>query len=137
VLSLETRPVHGHPPARYQHVADMLRDLRKRADVTQEDLARRLSMTLSGYRPYEQGRRNLKIEQIPLFASALGVPISTITSMLWPEEPRLVETRYSHDWDELQAQTEHLPPEIREQVLRSFRESIAMLNQASALARRN
>lgn len=115
----------------------MLRELRKRADLTQEELARRLNMTLSGFRPYEQGRRNLKIEQIPAFASALGVPISTITAMLWPEEHQLVETRYSHDWDELQRQTASLPPEIREQVLRGFRESVAVLQQVSDLARRN
>lgn len=137
MLAMESHLVTDPAPTRYQHVADMLRELRKRSRLTQEDLARRLDMTLSGYRPYEQGRRNLKIEQIPAFATALGVPISTITSLLWPEEPKLVEARFSHEWGELQRQTEHLPPEIREQVLRGFLESVALLNAASDLARRN
>lgn len=112
-----------HEP-RYKQIADMLRALRTERRITQEELARRMDMTLSGYRPYEQGKRNLKIEQIPQFAAALGVPISEIAGRLWPEDVKLVETRVSTDLATAMAQVAHLPPEQQERILRGLRNSL-------------
>jgi transcriptional regulator with XRE-family HTH domain len=69
--------------------------------------------------------------------AAVAVALEMTLSELVAPEAKLVETRFSHEWAEIQQQTEHLPPEIREQVLRGFRESVALLNAASSLARRN
>lgn len=122
----------------YPRVADMLIELRKRADITQEEMARRVGLTLSGYRTYEQGRRNLSQDQIPVFARALGVPISAVTIRLWPEDqPELVETRYSVDMAELQQQLAGLPPERAERVLRWMRESLEIASGTADLVRRN
>jgi len=123
-------------PAKYQHVANTLRHLRRAAGLTQEQLAHAVGLTLSGYRTYEQGKRNLKSEQIPTFAAALGVPISAITSRLWPEDPKLIETRYSLDWAEAQRQVADLPPDQQERVMRGIWQSIEIA-KAADLARRN
>jgi transcriptional regulator with XRE-family HTH domain len=69
--------------------------------------------------------------------AAVAVALEMTLAELVTPEPKLVEARFSHEWGELQRQTEHLPPEIREQVLRGFLESVALLNAASDLARRN
>lgn len=76
---------------------------------------------------------NPTITDLEKVAEAAGVSIVDLAL----EAPKLVETRYSHDWDELQRQTEGLPPEIREQVIRTFRQSVSILHDASGLARRN
>lgn len=118
-------------------VADVLRELRRAKGITQEAVARRLDMTLSGYRTYEQGKRQLRVEQLPRFAQALGVPVSEITRRLWPDRPAVERLHFSAEWDELQQQTANLPPELREMVLRAYRQSLEIANGASDLARRN
>lgn len=129
-IALECRPVSESPQEpRYQRVADTLRDLRVSAGITQEELARRVNLTLSGYRTYEQGKRDLKAEQIEIFAAALGKPISAITSRLWPDDEILVETHYSADFTELKRQVSHLPLRKQERILRSFWASVEIAQE--------
>jgi transcriptional regulator with XRE-family HTH domain len=73
-------------PEEKRRVAETLRSLRVSADMTQEDAARRVGLTLSGYRTYEQSKRTLRAEQIPQFADAFGVAPTAITSRLWPDD---------------------------------------------------
>jgi transcriptional regulator with XRE-family HTH domain len=130
----------GRQKRQQQHfpaVAETLRALRARHDLTQEEMAPLLGLTFAGYRPYERGERELTHVQIERLATALGVPVSSITGLLWPEDVKLVSNRYAHDLVTLQQQIEGLPPEIGEQILRGFLESVALLHSASDLARRN
>lgn len=128
-------------PAPGQHafprVAAMLRELRKQAGLSQEEVAARMNMSFSGFRPYERGDRDLSSEQIERFAEVFGVPISEVTKRLWPDDTQVVELAFSNDWDDLQRQTENLPPKLREMVLRAYRDSLAIASATSDLARRN
>lgn len=123
----------------YPNVAKALSDLRKLAKLTQEEMAHAVGLTLSGYRTYEQGKRNLSQDQIPLYARALRVPIEELARRLWPAEYdriELVETQYSTDWEEIQRQVDRFPPAQRERILRGFAASIEIAN-GSDLARQN
>jgi transcriptional regulator with XRE-family HTH domain len=131
------RPKPEKPEQEFPNVARAMRAIRKAHGLTQEDMAPILTLTYAGYRPYERGERDLTQSQIEVIATALGVPVSEITRHLWPDDPELIETRFSHEWEEIQRQTEGLPDEIRERTLRGFRESLAVLQAASDLARRN
>lgn len=140
-LEFQIVPRPGRERA-YPRVADMLIELRKRADITQEEMARRVGLTLSGYRTYEQGRRNLSQDQIPVYARALGVPIFEVTKRLWPEEQtELTETRYSLDAAEFSQQLAKIEreegPEKAERVRRWMRESLEIAHGATDLAHRN
>ena len=102
--------------------------------LDQDEVAEKAGLSRAYISRLERGIvPNPKVCDLAAVARALGM---TLAELVTPEHT-LIETRYSHDWNELQAQTEHLPPEIREQVLRGFLESVAMLNQAASLARRN
>jgi transcriptional regulator with XRE-family HTH domain len=115
----------------------MLRELRKAANISQEKFADAIGMSFAGYRPYERGERDLTADQIERFAQALGVPVSEITRRLWPDESRLEELHFSHEWAEIQQQVANLPEPLREQILRIARQSIEVANGAADLARRN
>lgn len=121
----------------FPRVADALRATRQAHNLTQEEMAPILGLSFAGYRPYERGERDLTQSQIEKIATELGVPISEITARLWPEDSRIVQMRFSADWDELQRQTASLPEPIREQVLRAYRQSLEIANASSDLARRN
>lgn len=139
VVAKRTDPERqGQPPEPpFARVAAMLKAFRKRAGLTQEQIAPLVGLSFAGYRPYERGERDLTMVQIEAFAQAFGVPVSEITRFLWPDDVRLVETRYSHQWDEIQRQVEHLPEAQRERVLRAFRDSVEIAYGTSDLARRN
>lgn len=89
--------VRRAPDAEGQRVADTLKELREQADLTQEETARRVNLTLSGYRTYEQGKRHLRSDQVERFARAFSVPESEIVRRLWPpsddEQALLAEVR--------------------------------------------
>jgi transcriptional regulator with XRE-family HTH domain len=123
----------------FPRVANALRAVRKRHGLTQEDMAPVLGLSFAGYRPYERGERDLTQSQIEMIATTLGVPVSSITGLLWPEDAQIVQARFSHDWDDLQKQVAALdvPDEIREQILRSWRESVGIMQATANLARRN
>lgn len=57
-----------------------LKRIRENAGLTQEDLARKAGLTLSGLRQVETGRREPRLATAQAIASALGVPIEQI----WP-----------------------------------------------------
>lgn len=108
--------------ARYPRVADALRELRQACRMTQEQTAHAVNLTLSGYRTYEQGKRNLTYSQVEEFAHAFGVPVSAITSRLWPDDPVLTGAHQASEWTDIQAMVDRLAPDQRERVIRSFQQ---------------
>ena len=123
--------------ARFPRVAEALRSLRQQADLSQERFAALIGLSYAGYRPYERGSRDLTGAQIEAFAKALGVPVSEITTRLWPDETALIETHYSYELAELQRQIEPLPEEQRARILRHWRTAVEIACGSNDLARRN
>jgi transcriptional regulator with XRE-family HTH domain len=63
-------------------VAAVFKAIRTEQHLTQEEAAREAGLTLSGYRPYEQGKRQLRTAQIPTFAKAFGVSVEALSARL-------------------------------------------------------
>lgn len=88
-LVVEPYAVPPRPSQQRRLVADVLRELRNQAGISQEDLAPRVGLTLAGYRPYEQGKRDLSGEQIPVFAEALQVSRAELAARLGLGAPEI------------------------------------------------
>lgn len=137
-LAMESPRVTKRPESLFPRVADALRAIRKRYGLTQERMAPILGISFAGYRPYERGERDLTYSQIEKIATALDVPISDITSLLWPEERSEVATaHYSADLDELRRQVAGLPPALAEAIIKGAAANAAIMAQGTELARRN
>lgn len=104
-------------------VAEVFRALRLATGFTQEEMAREVNLTLSGYRPYEQGKRQLRIEQIPTFAKAFRVSVETLSARLGLSSADAQQARISECAD-LMRQLEGEPPAVIETVMRWWRDSI-------------
>lgn len=59
----------------YELLRRLLREFRKRTNVTQEDLAARLKETQSFVSKCERGERRLDLVQLHAFCKALGIPL--------------------------------------------------------------
>ena len=59
----------------YELLKRLLREVRKRANVTQEELAARLQETQSFVSKCERGERRLDLVQLHAFCKALGIPL--------------------------------------------------------------
>lgn len=79
---------------------DMLRYLRKRANLTQQELADKVGLTRSRINNYEQGVRQPDFETAELFADFFNVDMNTLLAKsapavpameLTPEEAQLVD----------------------------------------------
>lgn len=68
-------------------LASVLREIRKARGWTQREVAERWSMTVDGYRPYEQGRRQLRWTQVPGLARALDIPELDLAERLGMQMP--------------------------------------------------
>lgn len=113
-------------------IAAVFKDLRRSAELTQEEVAERAGLTLAGYRPYEQGKRQLRTEQITVFADAFGVPRSMLAERLHLADSdiadgsvrqQLAEFMPDADAAELDAMVRKLatlPPSDRRQVLEGW-----------------
>ncbi len=104
-------------------VARVFRALREEAGLTQEDIARRIDLTLSGYRPYEQGRRQLRLEQVPTFARAFGVTPEMLAARLGLPGSTLREARVAEGVDLIEQLADE-PPEVADTLLKWWRESL-------------
>lgn len=105
----------------------------------QQALANRAELSRSYISRLEHGLvANPKINDLEAVAQALSWSLAEmLTVEPDPEEaPQIVELQFSNDWEALQRETENLPPEMREIVLRAFKQSLEIAN-ASDLARRN
>jgi DNA-binding XRE family transcriptional regulator len=63
-------------------LAKVLREVRELRGWTQREVAERWGMTVDGYRPYEQGRRQLRLSQIKRLAEALDIPEAELAERL-------------------------------------------------------
>lgn len=123
------------PTPEGRQIADAFKKLRSEAGMTQEDVARKIDMTLSGYRPYEQGRRQLRTEQIPMFARAFRVSVEHLSASLGLSTAATHDIRIAECADIL-GQLEGEPPEVADTILRWLRESVEIARM-SRLGRTN
>lgn len=118
-----------------QRIAQVFKELRSEARLTQEEAAERAGLTLAGYRPYEQGKRQLRTEQFKTFADAFGVPTSVLADRLrlTPAEPggdlrhelaTLLPDVDAAELDDLTRRLATLPPADRRQVLDGWRDHL-------------
>jgi transcriptional regulator with XRE-family HTH domain len=140
LLGVTLDHVRNHPDARttldIRTLAARLTTRRAELRLEQTEVAERANRSRAYVSRLESALvPNPKLYDLAAVAGALDM---TLAELVAPER-KLVETRFSHDWDELQRQVADLdvPDEIREQILRGFRESIAVLHAASELVRRN
>ena len=59
----------------YKNFGKRLRDLRLKANITQEDLAENVGVTAKTVSYWENGHNPVTISKIPLIANALSIPI--------------------------------------------------------------
>ncbi len=115
-------------------VADALRSLRSAADMTQEQAAKQVGLTLSGYRNYEQGRRYLRVDQLDRFARAFGVTPEALASRIGLSSTTEARTMsFSADLEVFQNQLAALPPELATSLLEMWRASLAMAREVRKL----
>lgn len=91
-----------------QDIAQRLRLARERLGITQDELAKRVNKSREALANYESGRRAVPSADLPLFAAALGVPISYFYGDVEPHE-------------ELLALFDSLTPEQQKQALAYLR----------------
>ncbi|MCQ2386370.1 MAG: helix-turn-helix transcriptional regulator [Clostridia bacterium] len=73
-MSLVTR-IEAYGMAKF---CEMLRTLRKKENLTQEELAKALGLSPSAIGMYERGQREPNLETLEAFADCFGVSISTL-----------------------------------------------------------
>lgn len=107
---------------------------REEQHLRQQELAERAGLSRAYISRLERGLiPHPTITDLAKVAEAVEVSLIDLVM----ERPQVTLTRYSLDWEELQRRVEDLPPEIKAQVLRGYLESVAVLHEASGLARRN
>jgi transcriptional regulator with XRE-family HTH domain len=61
----------------------ILKDLRKMKKIKQREMADCLGITQSTYHKLETGVHPLKVEQLPIIAKKLGVPVTALVDMIF------------------------------------------------------
>ncbi len=61
-------------------ISESIRNARKKAGLTQKELGERLGVSAAMIAQYENGQRNPKNETIQKIATALDVPVSSLTN---------------------------------------------------------
>lgn len=115
--------------AERQRISAAFKALREKSGLTQEEVAHRVGLTLSGYRPYERGARRLNTEQFDLFAEAFGVPSDELRSYFGISPHGLRETQLSPEMQRRVEQLADLPPDVAEAALRWFDDAVELLRR--------
>jgi len=116
-------------------IAAVFKELRESAGLTQEQAAERAGLTLAGYRPYEQGKRQMRTEQIGVFAEAFSVSRSTLAERLGVSfdpaaialEDRIYRTlgpERAHIAGRIFDTVVDLPPDLQDKALEMMRVSV-------------
>lgn len=108
-----------------KRVAQVFKEVRADRGITQEEAARRAGLTLAGYRPYEQGRRQLRLEQLPMFAKAFGISVDALAARLGIGGAGLRELQFA-ECAEILSELADEPPEVTRTILSWLRQSIAI-----------
>lgn len=106
-----------------QRIAQAFRELRAERGLTQEQLAHRAGLTLSGYRPYESGRRYLRGDQLARFAEAFGVSTDALRQKLGYGAGSLREVQLA-TCQEILAELEGMTPQQSKTILEWLRYSL-------------
>ena len=72
----------------------MLKSMRLRHHLTQEQLANLLSMPVSTYRGYESGRRAVPVKTLAMLADLYGTTITYLAGLTDCPEPLPISPRY-------------------------------------------
>ncbi len=75
----------------YRVFGSRLREIREQADVTQEELARRVDLSRTSITNIEKGRQRILLHQLVDFADALKVPASELMPKTEPGSEELRE----------------------------------------------
>ena len=94
-------------------------------------MARRANLTLAGYRPYEQGRRQLRLEQLPTFAKAFSMSVDALAVRLGLGRSTLRELQYAECADIL-SQLADEPPEVTQIILNWLRQAVEIVKMGRA-----
>ena len=114
-------------------LARVLKDIRKDRDLTQQQVADNWGMTVDGYRPWERGQRNVRLDQIADLALALGVTEAELRARLGiapaTEEDlfRQIRALVGADeelWQAIVAEVARFPPDQRAGALRFTLQSL-------------
>lgn len=124
------RFVSSRPSTERQRVATVLKDLRQKAGISQEELAPRVGLTLAGYRPYERGKRDLSFEQVPVFAGALNVTAAELLTLIGLPGMSLRSVHAA----EAGALVEQAPPPVAEEMLAVLRSMTRIASAATQSA---
>lgn len=115
-------------------IARRVADRRTELRLEQTELAEKANLSRAYISRLEGGTvPNPKLFDLQRVADALDM---TMVELVAPDT-HIATARFSHDLAELQQQLEGLPEPIREMALRSIRESVDVIHEASGLARRN
>ena len=63
-------------------IGENIKNARKKAGLTQKELAEKMGSTQQNLAQYESGKRNPKLETLNKIAGALEIPVSLLTSSL-------------------------------------------------------
>lgn len=78
--------------AEYVRFLNLLRQRRKQAGLTQEELARRLGATQSFISKCESGERRIDIVELRAFCKAMGISLVQFVETLEVQAPRSPDT---------------------------------------------
>jgi transcriptional regulator with XRE-family HTH domain len=128
-LRESTMPKSRPPTDEGLRVAAALRTLRRSRGLTQRQVAENWGISLDGYRPWEQGKRRLRVSQLGDVAKALTVSEGDLRRALGMTDdpgplPPLVERRFSADLESVMREVEELPDDVARRVIRSFKVSL-------------
>lgn len=113
-----------------QNVGNLIRERRKELHVSQEAMARRVGLTLAGYRPWEYGERDLKSEDLPTWGAALEMTQAELASRLGLGQVK-IETIYAAEIQELLAR---IPDnDAREDVMIAIRTMARLAGRAGSV----
>lgn len=87
--------MQANSSSRQPHFAAVIRQLRLKKRLTQEELALAIGASNSEISHYESGRRDLKLGTLQRLAVGLGVPYAAIAVMVEELESRAQPTRSS------------------------------------------
>ena len=76
----------------YRVFGSRLREIREQADVTQEELARRVDLSRTSITNIEKGRQRILLHQLVDFADALKVPASELMPKTEPAARNCAKT---------------------------------------------
>ena len=80
------------------HTHDKIRSIREQSNWTQEDMAEKLNMSISGYSKIERGETKVNIQKLQQIAEVLNINIFSVF-ILFLKKSTIVEAQYKGNID--------------------------------------